>query len=173
MVRGLNERADPAAAERRAAEALLDGAERRRAAAEAEGDEVEIDATLTFSADERLKAMDFEQMSAAELAAARRAIARLELPVRRIASRRTRVDPRGRVADWRGTMRAALRSGGDVRGAGACAPAAPAGRTSWCSATSRGRCRPTAGCCCISCTPPPTPRGRAGRRCMPSPSARG
>ena len=54
-------------------------------------------------------------MSAAELAAARRAIARLELPVRPLASRRTRVDPRGRVADWRGTMRAALRSGGDVQ----------------------------------------------------------
>ena len=34
--------------------------------------------------------------------------------MRPIASRRTRVDPRGRVADWRGTMRAALRSGGDV-----------------------------------------------------------
>ena len=54
-------------------------------------------------------------MSAAEQAAARRAIARLELPVRPIASRRTRVDPRGRVADWRGTMRAALRSGGEVQ----------------------------------------------------------
>ena len=77
--------------------------------------EVEVDATLTFSADERLKHMDFEQMSAEEQAAARRAIARLELPVQPIASRRTRVDPRGRVADWRGTMRAALRSGGEVQ----------------------------------------------------------
>ncbi len=54
-------------------------------------------------------------MSAAEQAAARRAIARLELPVRPVASRRTRVDARGRVADWRGTMRAALRSGGEVQ----------------------------------------------------------
>ena len=54
-------------------------------------------------------------MSTAELAAARRAIARLELPVRPIASRRTRIDPRGRLPDWRGTMRAALRSGGDVQ----------------------------------------------------------
>ena len=54
-------------------------------------------------------------MSAAELADAKRAIARLELPVKPLASRRTRVDPRGRVADWRGTMRAALRTGGEVQ----------------------------------------------------------
>jgi uncharacterized protein with von Willebrand factor type A (vWA) domain len=54
-------------------------------------------------------------MSAAEQARARRLIARLELPVEPIASRRTRADPRGRVADWRGSMRAALRSGGEVR----------------------------------------------------------
>jgi uncharacterized protein with von Willebrand factor type A (vWA) domain len=53
-------------------------------------------------------------MSVGELAAARRAIARLALPVQPIASRRTRIAARGRLADWRGTMRAALRSGGDV-----------------------------------------------------------
>ena len=88
---------------------------RRAPRTEAEAAEVAIDARLTFSADERLKAMDFAQMTAEEQSAARRAIARLELPVRPIASRRTRVDPRGRVADWRGTMRAALRSGGEVR----------------------------------------------------------
>jgi hypothetical protein len=116
LVRGLNAPPDPSAAERRAAEALLDGAEAPpMPPREEEGEEVEFDATLTFSADEKLKKMDFEQMSTAELAQARRAIARLDLPVRPIASRRTAVDPRGRVADWRGTMRAALRSGGDIR----------------------------------------------------------
>jgi uncharacterized protein with von Willebrand factor type A (vWA) domain len=116
MVRGVNEPRDPAAGERRAAEALLDGAERPPSEAiEEEGAEVEIDARFTVSGDERLRAMDFAQMSAEEQAAARRAIARLELPVRPIASRRTRTDPRGRVADWRGTMRTALRSGGEVR----------------------------------------------------------
>ena len=116
LVRGANAPKEPAAAERRAAEALR----RRRRGAAARGGaratEIEIDAKLSFSADERLRAMDFAQMSAAEQAAARRAIARLELPVRPIASRRTRADPRGRVADWRGTMRAALRSGGEIRG---------------------------------------------------------
>jgi len=115
LVRGANEPHAPKPAERRASEALLDGAEARPPRAEDGGEEVAFDAKLTFSADERLKAMDFAQMTAAEQAAARRAIASLELPVRPIASRRTRVDPRGRVADWRGTMRASLRSGGEVR----------------------------------------------------------
>jgi hypothetical protein len=91
-------------AERRAAEALLDGA-----------DEIEIDARLTFSASEQLKHIDFAQMSADEAADARRAIARIDLPVRPIASRRTQASPRGRIADWRGTMRTAMRSGGDVQ----------------------------------------------------------
>jgi hypothetical protein len=115
LVRGVNEPHKPTAAERRAAEALIDGADTPPPPpVEAEGEEIEIDATLTFSAEEKFKQLDFEQMSTAELAAARRAIARLDLPVQPIASRRTRPDPRGRVADWRGTMRAALRTGGDV-----------------------------------------------------------
>ena len=116
LVRGGQEPHEPKAAERRAAEALLDGAERPRGEAAEEGEEVAVDATLTFSGEERLRRLDFEQMSAAEMAEARRAIASLKLPVRPIASRRTRVDARGRVADWRGTMRAALRSGGEVQG---------------------------------------------------------
>lgn len=117
MVRGANAAPDPAAAERRAAEALLAGAEAPPPPPPdaAEGTEVVIDARLTVSAAERLKTMDFEQMSAAEQALARRAIARLELPVTPLVSRRTRADPRGRRADWRGTLRAALRAGGEIR----------------------------------------------------------
>ena len=115
LVKGVQTPHEPAAAERRAAEALLDGAERPPAPEAEEGEEVSIDALLTVSGEERLRRLDFEQMSAAELAEARRAIATLALPVKPIASRRTRVDPRGRVADWRGTMRAALRSGGEVQ----------------------------------------------------------
>ena len=102
--------------EDRAAAALTAGAEPpppvERPAPE---DEIEIDATLSFSEAEALKGRDFEQMTAAEMAQARRAIAALALPVRPIASRRTRADARGRVADWRATMRAALRSGGEIR----------------------------------------------------------
>jgi uncharacterized protein with von Willebrand factor type A (vWA) domain len=113
IVRGLNERPEPSPAELRAAEALLDGAALPQPDAP-EAEEIEVDARLTVSGEERLRHMDFEQMSVAELAAARRAIARLSLPVKPIASRRTRIDRRGRLPDWRGTMRAALRSGGDV-----------------------------------------------------------
>lgn len=115
MMRGVNPPPDPKDAERRAAEALLDGAEAPPPPPEAEeGEEVEIDATLTFSTDERLKQLDFEQMTAAEAAAARRAIARLELPVRPIASRRMRPSAGGKRPDWRATMRGAMRRGGDL-----------------------------------------------------------
>ncbi|WP_118136216.1 VWA domain-containing protein [Oceanicella sp. SM1341] len=116
-IRGVQEEHKAASAERRAAEALLAEADTPPPPPpEEEGDElVEFDATLTFSADEKLRAQDFEQMSSAEQEQAKRAIARLELPVQPIASRRTRAAPRGHVPDWRGTMRGAMRTGGDIR----------------------------------------------------------
>lgn len=126
LIRDTNPAPDPRAAERRAAQALTDGARQPPPPPREEGTEVEFDATLTFSVDERLKHLDFEQMTTEEAAEARRAIARLELPVRPIASRRTRVEPRGRIADWRGTMRAAMRSGGEIRRLARKAP-----RTRW------------------------------------------
>ncbi|MAS41912.1 MAG: VWA domain-containing protein [Rhodobacteraceae bacterium] len=116
MVRGVETPPPPQSAERRAAEALLDGAETPRPQAEEEEPpEIEIDATLTFSADEKLKQQDFEQMTAAEAAAARRAISRLSLPVQPIASRRTRASSTGARPDWRATLRTAMRQGGDIR----------------------------------------------------------
>ncbi len=42
-------------------------------------------------------------------------IARIALPVKPLASRRTAPSARGRIADWRGTMRKAMRSGGEIR----------------------------------------------------------
>ncbi len=115
-VRGVQEEKAAQAAEKRAAEALLDGVE-REAPESPESDEehqIEIDASATASGEERLKTLDFEQMSTAEVAEAKRVIARIELPVRPLVSRRTRADAQGRVADWRATMRAALRRGGEV-----------------------------------------------------------
>jgi uncharacterized protein with von Willebrand factor type A (vWA) domain len=103
------------AGEDRAAEALTAGTDTPPPRAEEAEEEIEIDAELTFSAAETLKTRDFEQMTGAEAAAAKRAIAVLRLPVRPIVSRRTIADARGRIADWRRTMRAAVRSGGDVR----------------------------------------------------------
>ncbi len=103
--------------EKRAAEALLDGVERPKPKDQDPDvpSEIEIDMRLTASADERLRTLDFEQMSGAEMAAARRMIARLSLPVKPLPSRRSVADALGRRPDWRGTFRAASRAGGEVR----------------------------------------------------------
>jgi len=103
-------------AERRAAEALLDGAEVEAPdTREDEGTEIQLDASMTYSADERLRALDFEQMSSAEMVEAKRMIARIKLPVKPLASRRTKVALHGDIPDWRGTIRGAMRTGGDIQ----------------------------------------------------------
>ncbi|MEL6584679.1 MAG: VWA domain-containing protein, partial [Pseudomonadota bacterium] len=116
MVRGVNEAPTPRDAERRAAEALLD--ENRPPPPEEllreEGEVIEIDASLTFSASEKLKSMDFEQMTLAEVNAAKRAIAQLDLPVKPVASRRRQAAVQGASVDARATLRAAMRTGGDI-----------------------------------------------------------
>jgi uncharacterized protein with von Willebrand factor type A (vWA) domain len=116
-VRGVQEERGADAAAKRAADALLDGVDRPApdiGSSEEDETKIEIDATLTMSSEERLRSLDFEQMSAAEMAEARRMLSRLALPVRPLASRRTRADQRGRLPDWRRTMRQALRRGGEV-----------------------------------------------------------
>ncbi|MDF1871282.1 VWA domain-containing protein [Vannielia sp.] len=116
-VRGVQEEKAAQAAEKRAAEALLDGVDRDLPDMPEEqgGDtQIEIDASATMSREERLKSLDFEQMSNDEVAEAKRIIARMALPVRPLQSRRTRATPRGQIADWRATMRAAMRKGGEV-----------------------------------------------------------
>ncbi len=80
-----------------------------------EGEEkIEIDATLTWSDRELLRTVDFEQMSAEEFERAKRDVARLAMPLAEATIRRFRPDTRGRRADLRATLRAALRAGGDV-----------------------------------------------------------
>src|SRR5579885_359428 len=74
--------------------------------------EVEIDAAMTFSDREVLQKMDFEQMSAEEIARAKQLIRRMTMPLMDVPTRRFRPDPRGARADMRATLRAALRSGG-------------------------------------------------------------
>jgi len=106
------------AGERRAAEALLDGAERpapQPPAGGPEETEIEIDARATASGEERLRRLDFEQMSAEELLQARRMIARLSLPVPPLPSRRTALAARGQMPDWRATLRQSVRRGGEIR----------------------------------------------------------
>jgi hypothetical protein len=75
-------------------------------------EEVELDAVLTYSAREQLQAKDFEQMSADELARARRELARLRLPIMDVPTRRFAPDPRGSRVDLRRTLRDSLRGGG-------------------------------------------------------------
>ena len=116
-VRGVQEDRAAKPAEKRAAEALLDGIEPEMPDLEGqeEGTEVEIDASFTMSDEERLRSLDFEQMSNAEVAAAKRMLARLTLPVRPLKSRRTKAALHGAQADWRRTMRDAMRTGGDIQ----------------------------------------------------------
>ncbi|HUG77128.1 MAG TPA: VWA domain-containing protein [Burkholderiales bacterium] len=75
---------------------------------------IEIEARLTFSPREILQRMDFDTMSAAELAAAKRMIAELRLPLPLIKTRRKRIQRNGRSIDVRATLRESLREGGEV-----------------------------------------------------------
>ncbi|MEM6823850.1 MAG: VWA domain-containing protein [Pseudomonadota bacterium] len=101
-----------ASAHRRAAEAMADLPERAPEVHARE--EVLHDASLSWSPNERLRHMDFEQMSAAEIAEAQRAVDALSLPVPPLVSRRYIAQATGARADARRTLRTALRRGGDV-----------------------------------------------------------
>lgn len=117
-IRGVQEEHRARPAEKRAAEALLDGVDRDLPDhPESKDDEVqiEIDASRTASAKERLRSLDFEQMSTAEAAEARRMLSKLTLPVKPLQSRRFSPDPYGSRADWRATMRAMMRQGGEMK----------------------------------------------------------
>ncbi len=79
-----------------------------------EEQKVELDARLTFSAREVLQRMDFDTMSAAELAEAKKMIRQLRLPLPLIRTRRHAPHLRGRRIHLRATLRESLREGGDV-----------------------------------------------------------
>lgn len=82
---------------------------------EEEGEtKIELDAAMTFSAQEMLREMDFEKMSNEEVAQAKKALERLVLPLADLPTRRFSLDPRGARVDLRATMRAQLRSGGII-----------------------------------------------------------
>jgi uncharacterized protein with von Willebrand factor type A (vWA) domain len=112
MLPGLITPPSPDAVEmnRRLAEALHppgQGDDDRQAAE----DEIELDATLTFSNRELLQETDFEKMSGEEVAAAKAALRQMALPLADVPTRRFAPDPRGSRTDLRATMRAQLRSG--------------------------------------------------------------
>ncbi len=105
----------PQDADRRASEALLEEPEEKPAPETGEEQEFTLDAEMTYALDEKLRAADFEQMTLAELNAAKRAIAKMRLPIEPIASRRTKANNRGKIPDWRATMRSSMRRGDIMR----------------------------------------------------------
>ena len=117
-VRGVQEKQAAKPGEKRAAEALLDGVNQDVELPEPpedEGTEIEVDASLTISSEERLRSLDFEQMSTDEVARAKQILAQMKLPVQPMVSRRLMAAKRGDRADWRRSFREAARRGGDIQ----------------------------------------------------------
>lgn len=108
----MRERQKPRAAESRVSDALFEG--HRRNQPPQEVPEIEVDARFSVSENEVLREKDFSQMTARELAEARKAISELRLPFDRVPTRRFKPDPRGRRTDPRAMMRGAMRTGGQI-----------------------------------------------------------
>jgi len=118
QIKGVHDERRADVGEKRAAQALL-GDARPEPPPLPEGmvedtPEIEIDASATQSGEERLKTLDFEQMSVEEIAEAKRMLARLSLPVTPLTSRRLQPAQHGARLDPRATIRAALRQGGEI-----------------------------------------------------------
>lgn len=100
------------AGQSRASDALV--AEKDRRSAKPEEPEIEFDARFTMSGSEVLRKMDFAQMSAKELAIAKAEIARIQLSFDEVRTRRFRPSNRPKIFDARQTMRASMKTGGDL-----------------------------------------------------------
>jgi len=105
----------------RLAQALLAPSDARK---DASSDELALDAAFTASERELLRAKDFATMTAEELAASRRMLASLRLPLPETTVRRTRTASRGTRVDMRASLRRMMGA------AGAAAPLAFRRRTS-------------------------------------------
>ncbi|OGA73533.1 MAG: VWA domain-containing protein [Betaproteobacteria bacterium RIFCSPLOWO2_12_FULL_65_14] len=81
---------------------------------EKQSERIELEAKLTFSSREVLQRMDFDTMSAAELAEAKKLIAGLRLPLPMVRTRRFQPQRAGRRIDLRKSLRESLREGGDL-----------------------------------------------------------
>ena len=77
-------------------------------------EKIELEARLTFSSREVLQRMDFDTMSAAELAEAKKLIAELRLPLPVVRTRRLHPHRGGARIDLRRSLRESLREGGDI-----------------------------------------------------------
>ncbi len=100
----------PKPGESRASDALLSDRDERRPQREAP--DIEIDSRFTSSGSEVLRYLDFAQMSAAEIAVAKKELGKLQLPLDRVRTRRFAPSRTVAKVDPRATMRSALRTGG-------------------------------------------------------------
>ena len=101
-------RKPPPPASRRVQEAFSQGSTMEQPQAE------EQEVRLSVSDREILQKKDFAQMSAAEIAQATRAIEKMRLPQAELETRRYQPDARGLKLDMRRTLRASLRTGGEI-----------------------------------------------------------
>jgi uncharacterized protein with von Willebrand factor type A (vWA) domain len=95
----------------RLTDALL---QQQREARDQREQRIEVEARLTASSHEMLQRMDFDTMSAAELAEAKKMLSELRLPLPRVRTRRLAPSRSGRRVDLRATLRETLRGGGDI-----------------------------------------------------------
>ncbi len=114
LLEGMKEKAKPPPASRRIAEAMTPPRTPPPPPRPEEEERPPQDMTLTVSERERLQTMDFEAMSAAEIAEAKKEIRRLVLPLDARPTRRFRPDPQGPTVDLRATIKASLRQGGEL-----------------------------------------------------------
>ena len=101
----------PQPGDRRIAEAMSPP---RKEPPKAEEAPPELDAVMTVSEREQLRTMDFEQMSAEQVARAKAEIRRLSLPLDLRRTRRLRPDTHGPRIDLAATLRRSLRRGGEL-----------------------------------------------------------
>jgi uncharacterized protein with von Willebrand factor type A (vWA) domain len=86
----------------------------KKAEEELKEQKIELDARLTFSSHEVLQRMDFDTMSAAELAEAKKMLRELRLPLPLIRTRRNKLAAGGKKINLRATLRESLRDGAEV-----------------------------------------------------------
>ncbi len=96
---------------RRLAEAMFDKAEVQ---SKQQQEALEVDASFTASADDILRAKDFEQMTIAEQAQAKEALRRLRLTRIEVPTRRFLSSHAGRRIDMRRTLRNVIHTGGQA-----------------------------------------------------------
>jgi uncharacterized protein len=77
-------------------------------------EQIELDAALTFNDREHLQKADFETMTADEWRTAKRLLSRLQLTFEPIRTRRSRRAAQPGRPDWRATLQAMARHGGDL-----------------------------------------------------------